>query len=138
MFVKNLLCSLVVFYVQQSFTAFSVIFFSLVLASRCPGWMPSTYNQKLFVFHFRNFSFFFPFAVFEFFTRSVLKFGECVWLVSLICLIFPFRLYTWVSNFLSCSNKFVQVFVTFTLVPVFDGVDGYFKYGYSAEWVVFN
>jgi hypothetical protein len=23
------------------------------------------------------------------------------------------------------------------LVPVFDGVDGYFKYGYSAGWVVF-
>jgi hypothetical protein len=32
--------------------------------------------------------------------------------------------------------KFVQVFVTFPLVPVFDGVDGYFKYGYSAGWVV--
>ena len=49
-FIKNLLCSLVVFYVQQSFTAFSLIFFSQVLASWYPGWMPSTYNQKLFVF----------------------------------------------------------------------------------------
>ena len=33
-FVKNLLCSLVVFYFQQSFTAFSVIFFSQVLHYR--------------------------------------------------------------------------------------------------------
>ena len=28
--------------------------------------------------------------------------------------------------------------MTFTLVPVFDGVDGYFKYDYSAGWVVLN
>ena len=111
-FVKNLLCSLVVFYVQQSFTAFSAIFFSQVLASRCPGWMPSMYNQKLLVFRFRNFSFFLPFAVFQLIKRSVLKFGECVWLVSLICLIFPFRLYTWVSSFLSC---FINMCNTFQL-----------------------